>query len=264
MALSWTLDKVGVLARSADDCGLVLHEIAGADDADPGSARKSFYYAPNYYRQLSSLKVGYAEIDFSQWPDEALRPAFASALDTIKSIGAQMVETKLPDFPYGLLIGTIIDCEAASIFEPLIRNGAIEQLADADQIAGLKASLNYTAVDYLKAQRVRRQVVTAFGPLLADLDLLIAPSHMSPPDRADRPFDVTPPKRPDVKGVAAGLVQATNLCGLPAITIPCGFVNGLPIGLQIIGPQFEENTILAFARAFQERTNFHKQHPQVS
>src|SRR5690242_13394859 len=69
MALSWTLDKIGVLARSAEDCGLVLHAIAGGDDDDPGSAQKSFYYAPQYYEDLRALKVAYAEIDFAEWPD---------------------------------------------------------------------------------------------------------------------------------------------------------------------------------------------------
>ena len=263
MALSWTLDKVGVIARSADDCGLVLHDIAGSDDADPGSARKSFYYAPNYYRKLAELKVGYAEIDFAEWPDETLRPAYAAALEAVKSMGAQMTPAKLPDFPYGLLIGTIIDSEGASIFEPMIRSNAVEQLGDAGQIAGLKASLNYLATDYLKAQRVRRQIMTAFRQMFADIDLLIAPARLSMTDRADQPFSEEEPKRPDQKGVVAGLVQATNLCGLPAITIPCGFVNGLPIGLQIAGPQFAENSLLAFARAFQERTSFHKQHAPV-
>jgi aspartyl-tRNA(Asn)/glutamyl-tRNA(Gln) amidotransferase subunit A len=263
MALSWTLDKVGVLARSAEDCGLVLHEIAGSDEDDPGSARKSFHYVANYYRKLSDLKVGYAGIDFHEWPDAALRPAYAATLETVKSMGSQMVESKLPDFRYGLLVGTIIHSEAASIFEPLIRSDAVEQLGDAGQIAGLKAALNYTAVDYLKAQRIRRQVVAAFGQLMAEIDLLIAPARLFAPDRADRPFDTTPPKLPETKGLVAGLVQAGNLCGLPAITIPCGFVDGLPIGLQIVGSQFQENTVLAFARGFQERTDFHRQHPNA-
>jgi len=265
MALSWTLDKVGVLARCADDCGLVLQGIAGADDNDPGSAHKSFHYNPQYYRLFPELKVGYAEIDFSGWPDEPMRPAFATALSAVKSIGAQMVETRLPDFPYGPVIGTIIDSEAASIFEQFIRSSRVNQLADQAQIDGLKASLNYSALDYLKAMRVRTQVRAAFHELFAsNVDLLVAPTSFSLPDRADQPFDETPPKHPDQKGVGAGLVQAGNLCGLPALTIPCGFVNGLPIGLQIVGPPFSENRILAFAREFQSRTDFHKQHPPAT
>ncbi len=264
MPLSWTLDKVGVLARSADDCGWVLRTIAGRDDNDSGSARKSFYYAPQNYRRFGDTKIGYAEIDFAEWPDEQLRPAFQSALAAFKSIGANMVESRLPDFPYGPVIGAIIDAEAASVFEQFIRSGRVDQLADQSQIDGLKASLTYSAVDYLKAMRVRTQIQTAFRGLFANVDLLLAPTHFSPPDRADQPFDETEPKRPQQRGVGAGLIPASNLGGLPAITIPCGFVNGLPIGLQIVGPPFSENRMLAFAREFQNRTNFHKQHPPAA
>lgn len=263
MALSWTLDKIGCLARSAEDCGLVLHAIAGRDDADPGSARKSFYYSPHYYQASRDLKLGYNEVDFREWPDEALRPAFANALRVVKSFGSQMVEMRLPDFPYGPVIGAIIDSEAASVFEHFIRSGAVNQLADQSQIDGLKASMAYTAVDYLKAMRVRAQVQSAFRGVFADIDVLVAPTRFSAPDRADQAFDEKSSKRPDQKGVGAGLVQASNLCGLPALTVPCGFVNGLPIGIQFVGPPFSENRLLAYGREFQARTNFHKRHPSV-
>ena len=76
MTLSWTCDKIGVLARSAEDCGLALHGIAGKDDADSSSAGKSFYYSPQYPRQFRDLKIGYNSIDFDQWVDEPMRPAF--------------------------------------------------------------------------------------------------------------------------------------------------------------------------------------------
>ena len=264
MALSWTLDKIGVLARTADDCGLALHEMAGADDSDPGSARKSFYYTPDYYRRFADMKIGFAEIDFAEWPDEPLRPAFQSALSVVKSFCPQMVETKLPDFPYGPVIGTIIDSEGASAFEQLIRSGRVDQLQDQSQIDGLKASMTYSALDYLKAMRIRSQIRAAFDDFFGDLDMLVAPTRFNLPDRSDRPFDETPPQRPSQKGVGAGLVQASNLLGIPALSVPCGFVNGLPIGLQVVGPAFSENRLLAFGREFQSRTNFHQQHPPVS
>jgi aspartyl-tRNA(Asn)/glutamyl-tRNA(Gln) amidotransferase subunit A len=263
MALSWTLDKIGVLARCAEDCGLVLHSIAGGDSADPGSAHKSFYYSPKYYQAFRDLKIGYNEIDFSAWPDEPLRPVFQNALAVVKSIGSQMVETRLPDFPYGPVIGVIIDSEAASIFEQFIRSGMVDQLADQSQIDGLKASMTYSALDYLKAMRVRTQIQSAFRDLFSNVDVLVAPSRLSAPDRADQPFDETPPPRPEQKGVAAGLVQASNLCGLPALSVPCGFVNGLPVGLQFVGSPFSENRLLAYGREFEARTEFHRQHPAI-
>lgn len=263
MALSWTLDKIGILARCADDCGLVLRVIAGADENDAGSAHKSFYYTPKYYQAFRDLKVAYAEIDFTEWPDEPLRPAFINALSVVRSIGSQMVESKLPDFPYGPVIGAIIDSEGASVFEQLIRSGRVDQLADQSQIDGLKAALTYSALDYLKAMRVRTQIQSAFRDLFANVDLLVAPTRFGLPDRADQPFDQTPPKRPDQKGVGAGLVPAANLCGLPGLSIPCGYVNGLPIGLQIVGPPFSENRVIAFGGEFQKRSDFHKQHPPM-
>jgi aspartyl-tRNA(Asn)/glutamyl-tRNA(Gln) amidotransferase subunit A len=263
MALSWTLDKLGVLAHSAEDCGLVLHAVAGADDDDPGSAQKSFYYSPQYYEQFGDLKIAYAEVDFAQWPAEALRPAFGEALAAVKAIGSHMVESRLADYPYGAIISCILDAEAASIFEPLIRSGKVNELADAGQIAGLKAALSYSAVDYLKAMRVRAEIKASFRQLFADVDLIVAPTNLEPPDRSDRPFDETPVVRPEQKGMWSGLVQASNLAGLPAMTVPCGFVNGLPIGLQIVGPAFSENRVIAFGREFQRRTNFHQRHPVV-
>ncbi|MGH9584342.1 MAG: amidase [Bryobacteraceae bacterium] len=263
MALSWTLDKIGVLARSAEDCGLVLHAIAGGDDNDPGSAHKSFYYTPQYGRNMRDLHIGYAEIDFAEWPDEPLRPAFKHALQIVESIGAHMVETKLPEYPYGPVIGAIIDSEGASVFEQFIRGGQVDQLADQSQIDGLKASLTYSALDYLKAMRIRTLIQDAFAELFESVDLLVAPTHFNLPELAGVPFPETAPKRPDRKGVGAGLVPAANLCGLPGLTIPCGFVNGLPIGLQIVGRPFSENTVLAIGREFQSRTNFHKRHPVV-
>src|SRR5277367_3337993 len=123
MALSWTLDKIGPLCRSAEDCGLVLQVIAGADEADPGTAGKSFYYAPQFARDLKEVKVGFAPVDFSERADPAARPDFAKALETVRSLGVQMQETKLPDFPYGPTISTIISSEASTIFESLIQSG---------------------------------------------------------------------------------------------------------------------------------------------
>src|SRR5450432_772472 len=123
MALAWTLDKLGPFARSAEDCGVILQAIAGKDSKDPGSAGKSFYYTPQYARPMKDLRVGYAPADFAEWAEPATRPAFETAIGVLKASGMQFVETKLPDFPYGAALSTILAGEMGSIFEPLISSG---------------------------------------------------------------------------------------------------------------------------------------------
>src|ERR1043165_87634 len=108
MALSWTLDKLGPFARSADDCGLILQVIAGKDAKDPGSAGKGFYYTPQYSRPVKELKIGYAPIDFADRGAPSARAAFSAALGAVKDLGAQLVETKLPQFPYAAVLSTIL------------------------------------------------------------------------------------------------------------------------------------------------------------
>ena len=269
MALSWTLDKIGVLARSAECCGYVLEDISGADSDDPGSAGKTFYYSPQYERNMQDLHVGYARIDFADLLEEPYRPVFAKALAVVESLGVRMVETKTPEVPYGAVASSIIDAEAASIFETLIRSGQVDQLADVDQISGLKAALDFTAVDYLKAMRVRRQIVDGFHDLFADVDVLVAPTRNTIADRADIPFDQQHPERratngqqpPQPHGVYGGLIPGSNLAGVPALSLPCGFVNGLPVAIQLVGPAYSEGTLLAIGRAFQKQTDFHLQRP---
>jgi aspartyl-tRNA(Asn)/glutamyl-tRNA(Gln) amidotransferase subunit A len=264
MALSWTLDKIGPFARSAEDCGLILHVIAGKDSKDPGSAGKSFYYTPQYSRPIKELKIGYAPADFTDRAEPSARAAFAAALAVLKDTGAQLVETKLPQFPYGPVLSTILNAEMASIFEPLIASGKVDELADKPQIAGLKASLDVPAKDYLKAMRIRRLIQQEFSRLFGTIDVLLAPGRSGPASRADQRLDVptfTPPSSaaPGLQGI----IQATNLAGLPALVLPCGFADNLPVALQLVGVPFGENTLLAIGREFQSRTDWHKRRPKL-
>jgi aspartyl-tRNA(Asn)/glutamyl-tRNA(Gln) amidotransferase subunit A len=264
MALSWTLDKIGPFARSAEDCGLILQVIAGKDNNDPGSARKSFYYTPQYARPVKELRIGFAPVDFSGWAEPAARPAFDTAIGVIKEAGAQFVETKLPEFPYGPVISTVIGAEEASIFEPLIRGPQIDQLADPVQIAGLKANLDIPATAYLKAMRIRRLIQTGFRRVFTEVDALVSPARMGPASPINQALDAdTPGPTPPDPGMSS-LIQAANLAGLPALVLPCGFAGGLPVALQVVGPPFSENLLLAIGREFQQRTDWHKRRPPAA
>ena len=264
MPLSWTLDKIGPMCRSAEDCGYVLQTIAGSDSEDPGSAGKSFYYTPQYARDFKDIRVGFAPVDFSDWAEPAARPDFAKALDTIKSLGVKISEIKLPEFPYGPVISTIISSEGSSVFEPLIQSGKVDELADQRQIAGLKAGLEIPAKDYLKAMRIRSLIQNAFRDLFYNVDVLLAPSRLTPATALTQPLDrpLSDRQMPSVPGLTA-LIPAGNLAGLPALSLPCGFADRLPIGIQLAGQPFSENLLLKLGRAFQERTDLHKRRPPL-
>lgn len=258
MALSWTMDKIGIFARDTEDCGHILQHIAGADAADPGSAGKSFYYMPEYARALKDLKIGYNAED-KDLADPAAVSAFESAYAIIGEFGMGRMPAKLPDFPYGALGSTIVSAEAASIFEPLISSGDINLLADMKQAEGLKAGLEIPAKDYLRAMRIRSLVKQAFQQIFAEVDVLIAPTRYVIAPKASEPLV---PNSPGNKGMSA-LITAGNLAGLPALSLPCGFADGMPVAIQLVGPAYSENTLLAIGREFQARTDWHKRRPKV-
>ena len=262
MALSWTLDKLGPFARSAEDCGLILETIAGKDGKDPGSAGKGFYYTPQYARAMKDLRIGFAPVDFAAGADPATRPAFSAALDILKQTGVQLVETKLPDFPYGAVISAVIGAEEASIFEDFIRSGKVDQLADAEQIAGLKANLDISATSYLKAMRIRRLIQEAFRKLFAGVDALVTFGREQTATPLTESLDGSSrPGPPPLDPGMDALIPAGNLAGLPALVLPCGFAANLPVALQVVGRPFSENLLLAIGREFQQRTDWHKRRP---
>ena len=264
MALSWTMDKIGPMCRTAEDCGLVLQVIAGSDSKDPGSAGKSFYYTPQYSRKLSDLTIGISADDLD-WADSDSRPALEAAMRVVRELGARVVEVSLPDLPYGSLTDIIIGSEGGSVFESLIFSGKVDDLADPSQAAGLKANLGVLAKDYLRATRIRSVVRQQLRELFATVDVLIAPARYNAAPKVAEPLDgpdPVPSGQPKSAGMRA-LIPAGNLAGLPALSLPCGFAGGLPVALQVVGPAFSENMLLAFGREFQTRTDWHKRRPPL-
>ena len=264
MALSWTMDKIGPMCRSAEDCGLVLQVIAGSDSKDPGSAGKSFYYTPQYARKLSDLTIGISADDLD-WADTDSRPALEAAMRVVRELGARVVEVSLPDLPYGSLTDIIIGSEGGAVFESLITSGKVDDLADPSQAAGLKANLGVLAKDYLRAMRIRSVVKQQLRELFTTVDVLVAPARYNAAPKIAEPLDgpdPAPSGQPKSAGMRA-LIPAGNLAGLPGLSLPCGFAGGLPVALQFVGPAFSENMLLALGREFQTRTDWHKRRPPL-
>jgi aspartyl-tRNA(Asn)/glutamyl-tRNA(Gln) amidotransferase subunit A len=263
MAIAWSMDKLGPMARSADDCGLVLSIIAGHDPRDcdslPGGIAEFDCSAPQA-RSAKRLRIGRLT---NVWNSVApgLEAVVGEALKVLEENGAMISDVTVPDGPYEEAAELTILMEAASAFEDLIRSGRCAELSDpVGQINGY-ASEQFSATDYLQVQRVRTFLQKQIDKLFDQYDILAAAGQSS----AASPLNAPPEED------SAGPIERrapdgiSSLCGLPAITVPCGFSKDkLPFGVQFIGRALNDQTVIDAARLFQSHTDWHRQRPAIA
>ena len=255
MALCWTLDKLGPLGLTADDCGLVLEAMAGPDPADPTTTDRAFRYDGNDARR--DFRFGMIT-GVTAGCEDAVRVNFERSLELLRGIGT-IEEVKLPELPYEAITRTILQVEAASAFEDFIEDGMIAELTAPEDHYTPYARGAILARDYVKALRLRAVMAREADRVLSRFDAFVAPGRVNVAPALDREF------RSAIGGTAPDVMGAVgNGAGLPAIVVPNGFgERGLPTSLQFMGRVYEENTILAAARAYQSLTDWHQQHPGV-
>jgi aspartyl-tRNA(Asn)/glutamyl-tRNA(Gln) amidotransferase subunit A len=253
MALSWTLDKLGPLCLTADDCGLVLEAIAGFDPRDPSTVDRPFKYDDR--PPSRRFRLAYIE-GVAEGAHEAVAANFERSLKELGRV-ASIEEIRLPDLPYEAVTRTILNAESASAFEEFIESGRASELTAPEDRYGAYARTVVLARDYLRAMRIRAIICRAVDEAMAPYDALVAPSRPAPATPIDREF------RSIVSGAARDLMGAIGNCaGLPSISVPNGFTDdGLPTGIQFMGRAYEENSILAVARTYQSMTDWHRRHP---
>jgi aspartyl-tRNA(Asn)/glutamyl-tRNA(Gln) amidotransferase subunit A len=275
MALSWTLDKLGPMCHSSEDCALVLSAIAGGDPDDPSSSGRGFVYKPNAGRPLREIRMGYYPSDFSERAVESARPGFQAALEVFRKLGVKMVEVALPDLPYRQVSGVIAGAEVSTVFGPLINNPEkFNLMRDERQKSGLKNGLTIPATRYLQATRIRRLIQERIREFYKQVDVVVCYTERNPAPR----IDSEGPERPAGAARGAGaapprpatgntdLMGCSNLLGLPGITIPCGLSTGLnlPLGLHLVGRPFEEDLLFQLGNAFQKATDWHLKRPPLA
>ena len=256
MALCWTLDKLGPLGLTADDCGLVLEAIAGHDENDPTTSDRPFRYdGPR--PSSRKFKLGVLK-DVAAGVEDAVRANFERALGQLEDV-ATVDEVELPDLPYEAITRTILMAESASAFDEFIESGRAAELTAPEDRFGPYARTAVLAKDYLKALRLRGVVAKAADGVLSGFDALVAPTRAGVASPLDQEF------RGAVRGTVRDVMGAVgNAAGLPAISVPSGFSDeGLPTGIQFMGRAYEENAILAVAREYQATTDWHTRHPEV-
>ena len=269
MALSWTLDKLGPMARTADDCALVLEAIAGPDAADRTTSGKRFRPLDSRAAATAAkrVRVAFAEEDIADHASPEAKRALEKGVAEFRKIAPTFVRKTLPAMPFGPMVQTVYGAEGAEIFADLIEGPRFEQLVDPRQKAGLRAALETKARDYLHAMRLRTRLQDALASLFEDADVILSVGRAITATRLTQPLDsppttasATPPA--DRRTGNIGLIPAGNLAGVPAIFFPCGFgTDGLPVGLQLVGPPHSEPLLLALASAYQRETDHHRKRP---
>ena len=258
MALSWTLDKLGPLCRTADDCGLVLAAIAGADPDDPSAAARPYDY-DGVPASARGFRVGVVRDATKDIQPEVARN-FDASVAVLREVATIVEDVELPQHRYGDLMTTIIDAEESSAFEELIESGKLQQLAAPGSRTGGYSSMFVFARDYLRAMRLRGPIQRELDAVFAQYDAIAAPTRGTVAWPIGIPFrDAYPSAR---GGTAIG--GAGNLAGLPALAVPNGFgESGLPTSLSLTGRAFEENRLIAIGAAYQARTDWHARRPPV-
>lgn len=260
MALAPSMDKIGPLARSAEDCARVFAAIAGHDFKDRGTLpidKAAFTYSGSLELKARALKLGWLTNSWKNL-DSGVAKAILAAEKVLRKYFPSVKAAKLPEGPFEDAGNVIIAVEGAASFQSLIRSGRVSELADPlGQISGY-VNEQYSGADYLQALRVREILQRKMDSLFDSFDVLVA---------AAQPIAATPLETnletdlsyPDPLGGIG------NLCGLPAISVPCGFTEkNLPVGLQFVGRAGDDFAVIQAARTYQQHTDWHRRHPKLN
>lgn len=243
MALSWSMDKIGPMCRSAEDCALVLAAIHGPDDRDPTVRDIPFNWDAE--RALSDIRIGYFRSAFERSNDEGQRNEFdAAALAAMQRLVPNMVEVELPltDYPLQAISGSVLGVEAAAAFDELTRSNRDDMLVPLPERSSWPNTFRNArfvpAVEYINANRVRTLVMQAMDRALRDVDVVITPNN---------------------------ILLLTNLTGHPQVSLPGGFTQrddvNVPVSAQFIGKLYGEADMLRVAKAWQDETGHHLRVP---
>jgi aspartyl-tRNA(Asn)/glutamyl-tRNA(Gln) amidotransferase subunit A len=265
MPLSQSLDTVGPLARTAEDCALLLGLMAGADPEDPTASTSP---VPDYMAatrgQIKGLTIGVPTSFYVDDLDAEVARILDETIATLKREGANVVQVELPDQRQLTAAAQLIVAVEAAAFH---KRWLIERSQDygPQVLMRLQNALAIPGVTYLEAMRWRGAALAAHMAAVAGVDAVITPvSPVPAPTIAES--DVG--NSPDADNVLQRLTRFTrpiNYLGLPALAIPSGFArNGLPVGMQLIGRSFDEATLLRIGAAFQRATEFHARVPKLA
>src|SRR6266446_3366409 len=260
MALAPSMDKIGPMARSAEDCARVFAAIAGHDPRDRSTLpldKAAFTYSASVELKSRALKIAWLTNAWKK-PEPGVAKAADAAEKVVKKYFPGVKNAKLPEGPFEDAGNIIVAVEGASSFSSLIRSGRVSELTDPlGQIAGY-VNEQFSGADYLQAQRVREILQKKMEALFDSFDLMVT---------VTQPVAATPLDLNLETGLSYSDPQGGigNLCGLPALSVPCGFTDkNLPVGLQFMARAGDDIAVIQAARIYQLHTDWHRRHPKVT
>ncbi len=282
VAFASSLDQIGPITRNVEDNALLLEAISGLDTNDSTSANVE---VPNFAAALTGdvkgLRIAVPKEFLGEGVGEAARQSVLDALEVLKGLGATVEEVSLPHSKYALAAYYILSSSEASsnlsrfdgirygfraenvnnlmdLYKETRAQGFGDEVKRRIMLGTYSLSAGTYDAYYKKAQQARTLIKADYDKVFEDFDVIIGPTAPTPAFKIGENVD-------DPMTMYANdiLTIPMNLAGVPAISIPCGFENGLPLGLQIIGKYFDEATIYRVAHAFEQATEFHKEVPQI-
>jgi aspartyl-tRNA(Asn)/glutamyl-tRNA(Gln) amidotransferase subunit A len=260
MALAPSMDKIGPLGRSAEDCARIFASIAGHDIRDRGTLpvdRAAFTYSPSLELKGRALRIAWLT---NAW--KSMQPGVAKAVEAagkvLRKFFQGTTDLALPVGPWDDAANIVMGVEGAASFRGLLRSNKASELTD--PLGQINGYLNeqFSAADYLQALKVREILQKKMDALFASVDILAAAAQpiAATPLSTNLETDLT---FPDPLGAIG------NLCGLPALSVPCGFTEkGLPVGLQFVGRAGDDLGVIQAARTYQLHTDWHRKHPKIA
>ena len=263
MPLSFSLDTVGPLALSAEDCALIGSVIAGADPLDPTTAGASAWDMTATQRTPKEVTIGVPSAFYVDDLESDVAAALDAAIETFRKLGARIVKVDLPDQTAVSAAALIVlAVEATCLHAPWLR----ERPGDygAQIRARLQNGLAYSAVEYLEALRWRGPALAAHLAALCDTDVILAPaSRAVAPTIEETDVGGRPGAEAAIQAITR-FMRPINYLGVPVVVVPAGqSKTGMPIGLQLIGRPFGDETAVALGRAFQSATDHHRRMPEL-
>ena len=262
--LSWSLDTVGPMTRSAYDAAIVMNALVGHDPRDPSSAQVGAKdFTDGIDGGISGLKIGIPEDFFYDVIDGDVSSAICQAAGVLSELGAVVESCSIPALNHCLGISSaILVTEAAETLFPHIRDRAGD--IGADVRARLYLGAMTPAVDYIKAQRARAAYNEQLADAMQTYDLLLAPTAAIGAPRIDQEFVEVDGRQENALSLMSRLTRAFNLTGQPTVSVPCGFTtDGMPIGMQLAGRMWEDSVVLRAAHAYESATEWHTRRPPI-